>query len=156
MNELVAVVEETGEVVPVRESLSMGRLLAHADETDRLTVLRLEIEERIRFLCIEDMPLEKFRCEERDLVRRLATDKEALAQAFAPEVRKSLGGAITIDLGRIRFTWPKPTERWVQRIKPALIFKRRPDLAEELGIELVMDEPRAPIVTVRPPRELTS
>ncbi len=72
-----------------------------------------------------------------------------LAEAIPDERRVELGDGISLDVGAVRVTWPKPAVRYVQSVKPAQIAQQDPELAERLGIRQKIGKPSKPKITVR-------
>jgi hypothetical protein len=80
----------------------------------------------------------------------VATSVEAsLESAFTADVRKAMTHGISLDLGFLRVTWPKPASRWSMTVKPEQIVDRNPELAKLLGITQSVGNPSAPRITIR-------
>jgi hypothetical protein len=57
--------------------------------------------------------------------------------------------SFTLDVGTVRVTWPKASERWTQVVSAHDIALNMPELAERLGVERVVGNPPKPRITVR-------
>lgn len=152
--DLVYVSEQTGEIVSPDNSaadLTIGRLTGFAMAKADLDGARSDLAARIEELVRNDDVARALRVEVRSLENEVAGVEEALAEVFSPAMRVQHGRGISLDLGVLRVTWPKPGERWTQRVKPEAIAQRDPALAKALGIERKVDKPRPPVITVRAP-----
>ena len=147
---LVYLDEETGEIVePDSAAITIDVLNRYAVAKLALDVVRLDKRAYLERLAEKDPEFGWLVADERARELEIASVEAALAGAFSDDLRRRNMRPISLDLGFVRVTWPKPTERWVQRVKPEAIARRDPELAEQSGIECKVGEPPAPKVTVR-------
>ena len=155
---LVYLTEATGELVaPDRPAadLTVDVLAVYGAQRSSLDLARSDLAARIEQLVADDKAAWAMRETVRSLELATGAVEEALADVFSPALRLQHGRGISLDVGTVRVTWPKPSERWTQRVKPEAIAARDPELAAELGIERKQDKPRAPVITVRAPETVT-
>lgn len=145
VDEVTGEVIETEPAAPISLSLMTGYALAKTAGD----AAQLQLAERMAELLRSDPEACQLQAEiERHRVTTTAVEA-GLEGAFSPEVRRALGSGISLDVGFVRITWPKPAARWVQDIKPATIAAKDPELAKLLGIEQVVGAPSSPRITIR-------
>ena len=142
--------EETGEIVePDNASLTLDVLNRYATAKLALDVVRMDKRAFLERLAETDPEFGWLVADERARELEIASVEAALGDVFSDDLRRRHMRPISLDLGYLRVTWAKPTERWVQRVKPEAIARRDPDLAAQLGIECKVGDPPAPRITVR-------
>lgn len=150
--ELQYIDEDTGEVIeshPSAVDLSVGGLVAYARARVRRDAASVAMAERVAEIIKGDAEAARLQQEMTKLGLEVAVMEDNLAAAFDPAVRLAHGSGIVLDVGAVRVTWPKPSRRVVQRVKPADILRDNAALAKRLGISESFDKPRPPIITVR-------
>lgn len=147
---LVYLDEETGEIVePESAAITIDVLNRYAVAKLALDVVRLDKRAYLERLADKDPEFGWLVADERARELEIASVEAALADAFSDDLRRRNMRPISLDLGFLRVTWPRPAERWVQRVKPAAIAKQDPALAERLGIECRHGDPLPPRITIR-------
>lgn len=152
-DEVLVLVEDTGEIVqPSGADLTAETLQTYARAKTELEALRLQREDMLRGLADGWPEYAGVMARMREAEATVGAIESSFDEAFTDEYRAELGSRITLDVGRVRVTWPKPSVRWVQRLKPAVVAERYPDIAAKLGIEQVQGKPGKPKVTLREAR----
>lgn len=147
-----ALAEGTGEVVALDAPDIMGALRSYAEAEATVTALRLRRSDIIERLRGEDAELDSVLQDLERAERTVEQVEATLAEAIPDERRVEVGEGITLDVGYVRVTWPKPAVRWSQSVKPATIAQTDPELAKRLGISQKLGKPAKPRITVRADR----
>ena len=143
------VVEKTGELIQPETPITVGTLRDYVSAKHEAVALSLQLQATIDEIIAEHPEVAKLRDDAADASARARAVEVELAGAFSEDVRKGLAQGITLDASFIRVTWPKPAERWNQRVKPKHIAARYPKMAATLGITLAVSKPSAPRITIR-------
>jgi len=142
------VVEGTGEIVETEVDL-VGQLQTYARAKAAAGVLALQRQDRLAALVAEDAELKVLEQRLKEAERIVDSVEAQLQTAIPDERRVEVGQGISIDVGSVRVTWPKPAVRCTQSVKPATILSTDPELAERLGIRQTIGKPSKPRITVR-------
>lgn len=143
--------ETTGEVIETTPTaaITAETMMTYARAKAEMDATQLALAERMLELQKQDPQAMELAGRAAQARAITAAVEASLEDAFTADVRKSLGSGISLDLGFVRVTWPKPAARWTMKAKPEQIAKQQPELANLLGIEQVVGNPSAPRVTVR-------
>ncbi len=147
----VYVDETTGEVIETSPTadITAESLMTYARAKSEMDAAQLALAERMLELQRQD-PLAVELAAKVDQARVVTTTVEAsLEDTFSAEYRKGLDSGISLDLGFVRVTWPKPASRWSMTAKLDRLAATNPELSKLLGIKQTIGNPSSPRITIR-------